>query len=100
MVAGPDRLDLAANLFHNTGALMPQHHRTVRRFPVMRHADIRVANTAGNDPHQRFIIPGAFHPERFYFDGAILLAQDSRADIPDFQIFGTKHRGIKPLSFP
>ena len=65
MVPGLDRLDALAHPLHHARALMAQHQGAVSLVPTVAEVDIGVADTRGDEAHEDFVVPRAFHLEGF-----------------------------------
>jgi hypothetical protein len=77
VVTAQDAFHRFPDTLHDAGALMAQDHRPIRLFvPVIDVADIGVADAAGDDAHQHFIVPRALHLEEFTLQGAAPLTQN------------------------
>ena len=78
MIPAFDTLHVLARPLYHARALMPQHHGTVGLGPAVTEIYIGMADARGDEAHQDFILPRAFHPEGFDLQGATLRAQDGR----------------------
>ncbi len=97
VVTVPDALHLCPDTLHDAGALMAQDHGSIRIFvPVIDIADVGVADAAGDDAHQRLVVPRAFHLEGFRLHGAAPAAQNGCPDLLNVRIGWAGH-GVPPF---
>jgi hypothetical protein len=57
---------------------MAQHHGIISLLPGVAEVYIGVADARGDETHQDFLVPRAFHLQGFDLQRATLLAQNSR----------------------
>lgn len=76
MITGPDRFHFASGQFNDTRPFMAQHQWSAGWFPVVHHADIRVAYATGNNSDKRFRILRTIHIQDFDFERTILFAHN------------------------
>jgi hypothetical protein len=94
MIPGLDPFHSLTYPFYYTGALMTQHHWTIRFIPVVAEVYIRTADTRGNKTNQDFIVPWPFHFQGLDLQRAAFLAQNGRLNPVHFCV------GISIHSWP